>query len=121
MQRFLKFALVGGVATLFQYLILVFLVELFYLDPVFSSSFGFLCSCVLNYLLNYKFTFFSNKKHSEAFLKFTLIAGFGLVLNTLSMFVFVNYLEIVYFFSQVLSTTIVLFWNYYGNSIWTFA
>ena len=120
LRKFTSFVCVGGIATAFQYIILFLLVELGSFSPVLSSSIGFLLSCILNYSLNYRFTFKSDKKHSEAFSKFMIVASIGLCLNFAVMYFFVNVAGFVYIVSQLFATTVVLMWNFLANSLWSF-
>lgn len=120
LRKFTTFVCVGGIATAFQYVILFLLVELGSFSPVLSSTIGFMLSCILNYSLNYRYTFRSDKKHSEAFSRFMIVASIGLSLNAAVMYFFVNVAGFVYILSQVLATIVVLMWNFLANSLWSF-
>lgn len=74
----------------------------------------------LNYFLNYRFTFNSNEKHRIALPRFLIVMLIGFVLNLAMMYVTVNLFQIYYLFAQVLSTGVVLLWNFCGNRFWTF-
>jgi putative flippase GtrA len=117
--RFVRFALVGAVATAIQYAILVFLVRGFGVAPTPASSVGFALSAVANYLLNYRFTFRSNRAHGPAAAKFALLAVTGLFVNAAIMHLMVG-ARVHYLLAQVCATAVVLFWNFLGNSLWTF-
>jgi putative flippase GtrA len=119
-SQFLRFATVGGVATAIHYLILVVLVHATNMDAVWASSIGFIVSAVCNYLLNYRFTFKSNVEHRGAIFKFFLVAGVGLLLNSLVMQVSTEYAGMHYLLAQLLATALVLIWNFTGNRLWTF-
>lgn len=117
--RFARFTAVGGVATAMQYALLVLLVRGFGLAPTLASSIGFVLSAVVNYLLNYRFTFHSDRPHAPAAAKFTLLAGTGLLINAAIMHVMIK-AGVHYLIAQVCATGVVLFWNFIGNSLWTF-
>ncbi len=119
LSRFVRFALVGGVATAIQYALLILLVRAFGMAPTPASSIGFVLSAVVNYLLNYRFTFQSNRPHAAAMAKFGLLAGAGLLINAAIMHVMVA-AGVHYLLAQVCATAVVLFWNFIGNSLWTF-
>ncbi len=121
LPQLIKFAGVGVLGTFAHYLVLILVVELFHTDIVIASSLGALTGAIVNYILNYKFTFRSNKQHSEAFIKFLLVAGVGFGFNGLLMGIFTHMLEWFYLFSQIVTTLIVLIWNFIGNRLWTFA
>jgi len=119
-SQFLRFATVGGIATAIQYLILIALVQGVNMNAVWASSIGFVISAFCNYLLNYHFTFQSNVEHRRAVIKFFIVAGVGLVLNSLTMLIATEYLGMHYLLAQVLATGLVLVWNFTGNRLWTF-
>lgn len=118
--RFVRFTAVGGVATLIQYVVLVALVQLFNADPVRSSAAGFGVSAFANYGLNSRFTFRSTVAHRRGMLRFGIVCGAGLVLNSLVMAAAVNGLGIHYLLAQVVSTGVVLLWNFALSALWTF-
>lgn len=119
LARFLRFALVGGVATAIQYALLLVLVRGFAMAPTLASSIGFVLSAAVNYLLNYRFTFRSARAHGPAAAKFAALAGLGLLINAAIMRLMVG-AGIQYLLAQVCATAVVLFWNFIGNSLWTF-
>lgn len=115
----MRFVLVGGVATAIQYALLVILVRGFGMAPTPASSIGFALSAAVNYLLNYRFTFRSNRPHGPAAARFAALAGAGLLINAAVMHVLVG-VGLHYLLAQVCATGVVLFWNFIGNSFWTF-
>ncbi|MBE0574958.1 MAG: GtrA family protein [Desulfuromonadales bacterium] len=119
-MEFLTFSGVGAIGTLVHYLILFITVEFFFFNPVVSSFFGFVSGAVVNYYLNYYFTFKSKKNHKEAISKFFLVAGVGLVLNTLIMVLLTTVLDQNYLLAQLLATALTLAWNFTVNRLWTF-
>lgn len=119
LSRFVRFTVVGGIATAIQYAILVLLVRGFGMAPTAASSIGFALSAVANYLLNYRFTFRSNRPHAPAAAKFGLLAGAGLLINAGIMHWLVA-ARVEYLLAQVCATAVVLVWNFIGNSVWTF-
>ncbi len=119
--RVASFLGVGAIATLVQYCILVLSVEVMGLKPVVGSSIGFAFSAVLNYWLNYHFTFQSRNSHVGAASRFALVALAGMALNMGAMIVLGRLSWLPYVAAQVMATVLVLAWNFLGNSIWTFA
>ena len=117
---FSRFALVGGIATAAQYLILIALVDLLGWGAVFASALGYAASTLLNYALNRSFTFASQRAHLAALPRFLLVAASGLAMNTGLMWVFTVGAGLYYLLAQVLATGIVLVWNFVLNSHWTF-
>jgi putative flippase GtrA len=117
--QFIRFALVGAVATGIQYVILFILVHWGGVDAVVASSTGFIISSFANYFLNYHFTFRSNQRHGLTIIKFMTLAGIGLVLNSIIMQALTK-LGLHYLIAQMCATAGVLLSNFIGNSLWTF-
>lgn len=121
MKQFLTFAGVGAIGTAGHYMTLLVLVELFSVAPVYATTFGFIVGAVINYFLNYKYTFRSDKPHTEALIKFFVIAILGAVINSMIMYLGVSYTKINYIIAQFFATGLVLLWNYLLNKYWTFS
>lgn len=119
-RQFLLFAAIGGIGTLGQYITLVGLVESGSIKPLPSSVLGFIVGAIINYFLNYRFTFQSNKSHREAMSKFFVVALFGAAINTFLMYIGIEHLHLYYLLSQIIATGIVLIWNFVANKLWTF-
>lgn len=121
LRQFLLFTGVGAIGTLFHYLTLVTLVHSGGLSPLYASTAGFCVGACVNYVLNYNYTFNSNKKHSETLVKFMLVALIGLAINALIMYIGTEWLQIHYILVQIVATGIVLLSNFSFNKLWTFA
>lgn len=115
-----SFAGVGAAWTAAHYVLLILLVEKAGIDAVWASTASFLVGAVVNYGLNYRFTFRSNKPHRETALKFFAIALTGMVLNGVIMHVAINLLNWHYLPGQLVATGLVFFWNFFANRVWTF-
>jgi putative flippase GtrA len=115
------FAGVGAIGTAGHYLVLVLLVELFAVDPVLATTVAFLVGAIINYILNYKYTFSSDKPHLQAMSKFFSIAFVGMLFNGLVMDYGARQLGLHYLLTQILATLLVLQWNFFANKFWTFA
>jgi len=119
--QFLLFAGVGAIGTLGHYTTLIVLVQFWAVDPVFASSFGFVVGAMINYILNYHFTFQSDKRHAEALTKFLIVATIGAGINGSIMYIGVENTNINYLVVQIFATCVVLLWNFVVNKLWTFA
>ena len=119
--QFLLFAGVGAIGTIGHYTTLIVLVQFWAVDPVFASSFGFVIGAIINYILNYEFTFQSKKRHREALTKFLIVAIIGAGINGFIMYIGVENTNINYLIVQIFATGVVLFWNFVVNKLWTFA
>lgn len=119
-NRFLRFAGVGIIGTIAHYFVLILLVEQFGVVPLAASSVGFTVGAMVNYVLNYRYTFRSDRRHAEALPRFYVVAVAGFVLNALVMLVLAEKLGLQYIAAQVVATGIVLCWGFGVNSLWTF-
>ena len=120
LRQFLKFAGVGVVGTAVQYTTLFVLVQFAGIYPVAASTAGFILGALVNYHLNYIYTFDSSKSHFEAMPKFFIVASVGLFLNGMIMQFFISYFALPYIFAQLIATALVLLWNFAANRVWTF-
>lgn len=119
-KRFLAFTGVGAVGTVAHYLVLLFLVEVFGSKPGLGSSAGFVVGALVNYSLNYTYTFRSDARHHVALPKFLIIALIGFWINAFIMTKGIGWLAIHYLLVQLFATGLVLIWNFTGNMLWTF-
>lgn len=119
-EQFWRFSVVGVIGTAVHYIVLIALVQMMNFDTVGASAVGFAAGALVNYSLNYRFTFKSTKRHQEAMLKFFAIAVIGLVLNSSIMEFAVHQLHLHYLVSQIIATALVLIWSFGGNRLWAF-
>jgi putative flippase GtrA len=116
--KFILFALVGVVGTSAHYLLLYQLVESYAVNAVIASGYGAVAGLIVNYGLNYLITFNSQQSHLRTFPKFAVIAsiGFGFNMGLMTLLI----AQFYYLYAQILTTLLVLIWNFLGNSLWTF-
>jgi putative flippase GtrA len=116
--KFLSFASVGCLGTLAHYAWLYALVEWRDFGPVAASACGAVAGLLVNYVLNFKLTFKSRQPHNRTFPKFALIACCGMGFNAGFMEIFTAHFY--YLYAQVMTTLLVLMWNFFANLAWTF-
>lgn len=119
--QFLKFGVVGIIATGIDFGIMILLTELFAFDPVISSGISFCTSTVFNYAASMRFVFThreSLSKQSE-FLIFAILSLIGLGLNQLIMWVGTSWLgDGLYIPIKVAATALVMLWNFFSRKRW---
>ncbi|MFQ5756903.1 MAG: GtrA family protein [Acidiferrobacterales bacterium] len=120
-KQFITFAGVGAIGTAVHYMTLISLVETINVKPVYATTVGFIVGALINYILNYIYTFQSNKAHVEAVTKFLTVAAIGAVVNSSIMFLGQSVLQFNYILVQIIATGIVLLQNFSLNKWWTFA
>jgi len=120
-SQFLLFTGVGAIGTAGHYVTLIVLVQVGQIAPVYASACGFVIGALINYSLNYRYTFASTKKHTETMTKFMLVAIFGFVINSGIMALGTETLTVNYLIVQITATAIVLISNFTINRFWTFS
>jgi putative flippase GtrA len=120
MQQFLSFVASGACGTAVHYLVLVLSVHAG-VQPVVASFAGAACGAVINYFLNFHFTFAGRAAHRSSAPRFVLVAALLAIVNTVLMFLFVHPLGVHYFVAQVMTTALVLGANFLVSRFWTFA
>ncbi|MDB5814151.1 MAG: hypothetical protein JWN23_1268 [Rhodocyclales bacterium] len=115
----LRFLLVGGTATALQYLIMAALIHFLTMDAVLASGIGFVISAVFNYWANARFTFRSGSSHRQGIPRFLVTLGAGCLINVVVLYGLTR-LGVSIILSQLMTTGVVLIWNYTINAIWTF-
>lgn len=110
--RFMRFAVVGGIATIIQFSILVALVELAHANKLAANAIGFVFAATANYLLNRYFTFAGTRSHmGYGMLKFAVTSVIGLGINTLIFQTLMSF-GLYYVPAWVIAVGLTLIWNY---------
>lgn len=120
-RQFSAFVVVGLVAAVAHYGTLIGLVEAKAMGPVPATLLGFIAGGTVSYILNRRFAFTSDRPHREAMWRFGVVSVVGFILTGLIMAVLTGWLAAPYLPAQVLTTGIVLFWNFLANRYWTFS
>jgi dolichyl-phosphate beta-glucosyltransferase len=121
-KPFIKYATVGVLGTAIDLGALYLLVEYAQMDVILASVLSFLLAVVNNFILNKAWTFQNkSKNYRKLFIKFLIVSLVGLLLTIFCMQLFVNVAHIWYMFAKVITSLIVLSWNFLGNKFWTFS
>ncbi len=127
-ERFVKFAIVGGIGAVVDFSVLNLLVLLAGLAPVWANLFSVSAAITSNFIWNRLWTFPESRQRPfmTQFGQFVLVSFSGLLINQL---LFVTALHFVsptvphpwdYNLSKAVAIGLVLFWNFGMNRIWTF-
>ncbi|HSY26332.1 MAG TPA: GtrA family protein [Burkholderiaceae bacterium] len=119
-RQFIRFAAVGACGTAVQYGVLQVGTASFGIPAAVASGIGYACGSIVNYLLNYFFTFESDKSHAEAATKYFSLLGVGFCINTGLMAILVHQLGWNKWLAQFLTTGIGLVYNFAGSRLWAF-
>jgi putative flippase GtrA len=85
-----------------------------------ASAIGYILGSIVNYYLNYLFTFNSTQAHKKTASKYFSVLAVGWGINFVLMGLLVNWLNWYYWFAQFISTGLVLLWNFSGSKWWAF-
>ena len=119
-RQFSTFFLVGLTATALQYAVLIGLKELAHVPIIPASLVGYLAGGLLNYLLNRRHTFDSDRSHAEAGWRFAAVMCVGFFLTWGFMRLFVVALGAPYLLAQVVTSGLVMVFNFGAHRMWTF-
>lgn len=113
-QQIFKFGVVGGIAFVIDYGIMVISKELLGFSILLSAGLGFTISVIFNYIASVKWVFNVNKEKDEKknFILFIVFSIIGLVLTEIIMFVGTNIINISYLIVKIAATAIVMVFNF---------
>lgn len=115
----MKFGIVGVLAFLIDYGLMVALTEFFGVPYLISNTISFIVSVVFNYLASMRYVFERRddlSRHRE-FIIFVILSIIGLILNDLLMWVCVGLLFIDYRIAKFIVTFLVAIWNFVTRKI----
>lgn len=113
-QQIFKFGIVGGIAFIIDYGIMVISKELLGFSILLSAGLGFTISVIFNYIASVKWVFNVNKDKNEKknFILFMIFSVIGLIITELIMFVGTNIINISYLIVKIAATAIVMVFNF---------
>jgi dolichyl-phosphate beta-glucosyltransferase len=119
-RPFVRYSGAGAIGTLFHYSLLVLGVEVARLSAPVGATLGAMGGALVNYWLNYHFTFISKQAHRETLPRFLAVAVLGVVISWFIVSVMTQSLGVFYLVSQIVATLTVLFVGFLLNRRWTF-
>lgn len=122
-EQFLKFGVVGAIAFLIDYGVLMLLSQVIGVNPVISASISFVVSVVFNYVasMHYVFTRRDDISRRREFTIFVILSAIGLVINEIIMVIGVNVLgdsALMVTITKLFATAIVMVWNFVSRKKW---
>lgn len=118
--RFIKFALVGVLNTLMNWIIF-FILNASGFYYLVANIISYSISTLNSYLWNSRWVFkYQGDNKKETTLKFIVLNIFGLVLNIIILFVLVDKLKLNKMVGLIVTTAIVMIINYMINKFWVF-
>ncbi|MBE6049934.1 MAG: GtrA family protein [Clostridium sp.] len=108
-----RFVITGGLSFVVDYGILFLLTEFMGINYLISSGISFTFSVIVNYILCVKWVFDEAKQNDKrAVIIFIGSSVIGLIFNQILMWLFVSVFNIYYMISKIITTLIVMVWNY---------
>jgi putative flippase GtrA len=118
--QFIRYAGVGAVGTAVQYVLLVVFVHAVGMGAVAASTLGAIAGALVNYSINHRLTFASDKAHWQALPRFAVVAVAGIALNAIVLAAMLAFVTPYYLVAQVAATGAVLVAGFVANRAWTF-
>ena len=117
--QFMKFGIVGVIAFVIDYGVMIFLTEVFGVPYLISTTISFVVSVIFNYFASMRFVFQRKDDMSRRreFIIFIVLSVCGLGINDLLMWLMVDSLYIDYRLSKIVVTVVVAVWNFVTRKI----
>lgn len=114
LSQILKFGVVGGLAFVIDYGIMVLCKELLDFSILLSVALGFIVSVIFNYILSIAWVFNVDKEKDKKknFILFILLSIVGLILTEIIMYVGTDIFRIHYLIVKIIATAIVMVFNF---------
>ena len=117
--QFAKFGVVGVIAFVIDYGLMVLLTELFNVNYLISATISFTVSVIFNYVasMRYVFTHKEGLSRRREFVIFVVLSVIGLLINDAVMWVGVDLFGISYLLVKIFATAVVMVWNFVTRKI----
>lgn len=117
--QFMKFGIVGVIAFVIDYGVMIFLTEVFGVPYLISTTISFVVSVIFNYFASMRFVFKrkDDMNRRREFIIFIVLSVCGLGINDLLMWLMVDSLYIDYRLSKIVVTVVVAVWNFVTRKI----
>ena len=114
MIQIFKFIVVGGIATVIDWIIYFVLYHFIKIEPIIANIISFAVAVVYNYWASCKYVFKVNKEKSRArqFVEFIVFAVIGLLINEVIIWGLHNELEWNAMLVKIIATAIVMVFNF---------
>lgn len=117
--QFAKFGVVGVIAFVIDYGLMVLLTELFNVNYLISATISFTVSVIFNYVasMRYVFTHKEGLSRRREFIIFVVLSVIGLLVNDALMWAGVDLFGISYLLVKIFATAVVMVWNFVTRKI----
>lgn len=118
-EQIVKFGVVGVIAFVIDFGVMVFLTEVFGIDPVISATVSFIISVIFNYAasMRYVFSHREGMSRTREFVIFVVLSAIGLGINDLLIWAGTDLASFDYRLVKIFATAVVMVWNFVTRKI----
>ena len=118
-KQFMKFGVVGAIAFVIDYGLMVLLTELFGINYLISATISFTVSVIFNYFASMRYVFQHKEGMSRKreFIIFVVLSVIGLLINNLLMWIGTGLIGITYLITKIFATVVVTVYNFITRKI----
>ena len=113
-NKIIKFSIVGGIATLIDFVCLYIFKEFFNFNVILANTLSFTISVIYNYIASITWVFDVNKNKNKKvkFILFIIFSIVGLITNNIILYILTDKLNIYYLISKIIATLFVMIFNF---------
>ena len=118
-EQIMKFGVVGVIAFVIDFGVMVFLTEVFGINPVISATVSFIISVIFNYAasMRYVFSHREGMSRTREFVIFVVLSTIGLGINDLLIWAGTDLASFDYRLVKIFATAVVMVWNFVTRKI----
>lgn len=118
-EQIMKSGVVGVIAFVIDFGMMVFLTEVFGIDPVISATVSFIISVIFNYAasMRYVFSHREGMSRTSEFVIFVVLSAIGLGINDLLIWAGTDLASFDYRLVKIFATAVVMVWNFVTRKI----
>lgn len=121
LRQLVKFSIVGTINFILDWTIYLTLTRFLGVYYVLAKALSFVAGATSSFIFNRRWTFRStNPRRFRQLVKFLFVAVVGLGLNTMILYIAVEYFKLHDIIGLLFATAMVTFWNFFVNKYWTF-
>jgi putative flippase GtrA len=118
---FLKYLIVGSIATGTDFLLLYFFVDFFHIYYILAAAISFITAVIISYFLNKNWTFRDKEKRLlPQLMKYIGINLVSLALSLIILYLLVEFLFVWYILAKAAATVVAVIWNFFAMRTWVF-
>ncbi|MDO5820146.1 MAG: GtrA family protein [Methanobrevibacter sp.] len=117
--QFFRYIFVGGTAFIVDFFFLYFFSDICGIYYLISAVLSFIISVLVNYVMSTRWVFNQDNIGNKVleFNLFILISTIGLVFTEILLYFFTDIVGLYYLVSKIISSIIVLFWNFLARRV----